>query len=275
MIYIKRKSAVAPISGSIVDTFEIDNRTTNTYSARVIDELIGSGSGNVDMATIIDLIYPVGRGFIDFTDTDYSNWLGLTWERELLGVTPIGYKSGDADFGTIGAKGGEKTHTLTVNEMPSHTHTQAQHRHSLSMGYTNPEWRNGMSDTSKVSAAPDSLVGTTTFYSGYATPTINSTGGGAAHNNLPPYQVVSYWKRVDPNAIKLISFTTTSEYTGGPWQAEEGMTFAQWIDSEYNTDGWYLEGNTVRINANYYLTGGPNANTVITNGTAYNVAKGK
>ena len=43
MIYIKRKSAVAPISGSIVDTFEIDNRTTNTYSARVIDELVGSG----------------------------------------------------------------------------------------------------------------------------------------------------------------------------------------------------------------------------------------
>jgi hypothetical protein len=130
MIYIKRKSAVAPISGSIVDTFEIDNRTTNTYSARVIDELIGSGSGNVDMATIIDLIYPVGRGFIDFTDTDYSNWLGLTWERELLGVTPIGYKSGDADFGTIGKTGGEKTHTLTVNEMPSHTHIQNAHTHT-------------------------------------------------------------------------------------------------------------------------------------------------
>lgn len=29
---------------------------------------------------IIDLFYPIGRGFIDFTDTDYSNYLGCTWE---------------------------------------------------------------------------------------------------------------------------------------------------------------------------------------------------
>lgn len=29
---------------------------------------------------IIDLFYPIGRGFIDFTSTDYSNYLGCTWE---------------------------------------------------------------------------------------------------------------------------------------------------------------------------------------------------
>ena len=34
---IKRKSAVKPITGSIVDTTNIDDKTTNTYSANVID----------------------------------------------------------------------------------------------------------------------------------------------------------------------------------------------------------------------------------------------
>lgn len=71
---------------------------------------------------IIDLFYPIGRGFIDFTDTDYSNYLGCTWERELVGLTPIGYNPDDSDFNQIGKTLGEKTHTLTINEMPSHSH---------------------------------------------------------------------------------------------------------------------------------------------------------
>lgn len=37
---------------------------------------------------LLDSVYPIGRGFIDFTDTDYSNYLGFTWERELVGLTP-------------------------------------------------------------------------------------------------------------------------------------------------------------------------------------------
>jgi hypothetical protein len=41
MKYIKRKSAVKPITGSIVDTTNIDDTTSNTYSANVIDGLFG------------------------------------------------------------------------------------------------------------------------------------------------------------------------------------------------------------------------------------------
>lgn len=37
---------------------------------------------------LLDSIFPIGRGFIDFTNTDYSNYLGFTWERELVGLTP-------------------------------------------------------------------------------------------------------------------------------------------------------------------------------------------
>lgn len=39
--------------------------------------------------------------------------------------------------------------------------------------------------------------------------------------------------------VKLISFTVA----GAEFQAEEGMTWAQWIDSEYNTDGYEAHPN--------------------------------
>ena len=40
MKFIKRKSALKPITGSIVDTFNVNDKTKNTYSANVIDELV-------------------------------------------------------------------------------------------------------------------------------------------------------------------------------------------------------------------------------------------
>lgn len=40
----------------------------------------------------------------------------------LEGRFPIGYKSSDTDFNMLGKKGGSKTHTQTVDEMPRHRH---------------------------------------------------------------------------------------------------------------------------------------------------------
>ena len=45
-----------------------------------------------------------------------------------------GYKPGSAQFGSIGAVFGEKSHTQTVAEMPSHTHIQTPHDHSHNAG---------------------------------------------------------------------------------------------------------------------------------------------
>ena len=68
---------------------------------------------------LLNSIYPIGRGFIDFTNTDYSNYLGFTWERELVGLTPVGLDTTQEEFDTIGKIGGEKTHVLTLDEIPS------------------------------------------------------------------------------------------------------------------------------------------------------------
>lgn len=125
-------------------------------------------------------IFPVGRGFIDFTNTDFSNYLGFTWERTLVGMTPVGIDSNDVDFNTIGKTGGTKKVTLTKNELPkeigqaliydSGTITQSSSTDALTTQWTN-KYRSGLYN-------------------------VVNEQGGEPHNNLQPYQVVAYWKRI-------------------------------------------------------------------------------
>lgn len=136
------------------------------------DTAINAANLNNNFSEILNLIYPVGRGFIDFTDTDYSNYLGFTWERELIGKVPVGIDSNDIDFNTIGKTGGEKLHILTVNEMPSHGHSITAITALMQAG---------------------SNYGT---YIADGTLNTSETGGGQAHNNLQPYEVVAFWKRI-------------------------------------------------------------------------------
>ena len=45
------------------------------------------------------------------------------WTQVAAGKVIVGLNTGDADFDNPGDTGGEKTHTLTTNEMPSHSHS--------------------------------------------------------------------------------------------------------------------------------------------------------
>lgn len=115
----------------------------------------------------IDSIYPVGSIYMSVNNTDPSTlFTGTTWEqlkdRFLLGA---------GDTYTAGSTGGEATHTLTVEEIPAHSHTYT----ALSHTYTNGG----------------------DYSSAYASGTANTgnAGGGQAHNNMPPYLTVYMWKR--------------------------------------------------------------------------------
>ena len=138
----------------------------------IVDSSAGE-TKKTEINSILNLVFPIGRGFIDFTDTDYSNYLGFTWERELIGMTPIGLDVNDNDFNTIGKTGGEKTHTLTIDEMPSHNHSV------LIAGGGDKYAANFAKDCGSL----------------YYIPSENN-GGNKPHNNLQPYQVVAYWKRI-------------------------------------------------------------------------------
>lgn len=80
---------------------------------------------------IFDAIYPVGSIYTSINSTDPSTLFGGTWERFGKGKVLVGVDEDDSDFSEANKTGGEKTHTLTVDEMPSHTHTQNSHTHTI------------------------------------------------------------------------------------------------------------------------------------------------
>lgn len=161
-------------NGTTVDTFTANSATNKTANITVPTDT-GDLTNNAGYLKATD-VYPVGS-IVTFYDTaDHSNFLGLTWTRFAAGRMVVGYDSSDTDFDTIGETGGEKTHTLTVDEMPSH-------RHNIGQTYSGYRVYQGGS-------APNAI------YTGYAVaePT-NYVGGGQAHNNMPPYITAALWRR--------------------------------------------------------------------------------
>lgn len=140
--------------------------------------------------------WPIGSVFLAVVATDPATLLGFgTWARIAEGQLLAGYKSGDADFGTVEGTGGTKTHTLTSDEMPSHTHVQDSHKHDISQHIRTSEtgsYTTYILKQEDISSAHQT-AGTTETTS--VTATNQTTGGGGAHNNLPPYVVVYCWKR--------------------------------------------------------------------------------
>lgn len=127
----------------------------------------------VPLGSLLDLVYPVGSVYISFSDTSPEQLFGGTWERiedRFLFAAAVGE--------TIGNTGGEKDHTLTVDEMPSHNHTMSNRSAAIGDYYN----------------FPPRTAQTGTTNSGIST-IIDAAGGGKAHNNMPPYIQVAMWRR--------------------------------------------------------------------------------
>ena len=89
----------------------------------------------------------------------------------LKGRIPVGRDAAQTEFDVLGETGGEKTHLLTIAEMPSHTHTYTRDTDTSTGAQT-------VSSTNKIQQ--DSSA------------TTDSTGGDTTHNNLQPYIVLNY-----------------------------------------------------------------------------------
>lgn len=117
-------------------------------------------------------LYPVGSIYMSVNSTNPSNYFGGTWEQikdRFLLACGSTYSNGST--------GGEATHTLTVNEMPSHNHP-----------IKNANVGGGVTTYNTVKAG-DKKGWAGNVYT-------DNSGGGQAHNNMPPYLAVYIWKRV-------------------------------------------------------------------------------
>ena len=137
----------------------------------------------------LDQVWPIDSIYMSYAATNPGTLFGGTWARIANGRMLVGLDGTDVDFDTVGETGGEKAHTLTVAEMPAHDHSLADHTHPITRSSTT-----GTSGQTVVRGGT-SDVGTANTGSPNGTPTSGSKGGGAAHNNMPPYLVVYIWRR--------------------------------------------------------------------------------
>ena len=156
---------------------------------------------------LLDFVHPVGSIYWSSNDTDPATLFGGTWVRI---KDKFLWAMGDSD--TLNSTGGKKTHTLTIDEMPSHNHIFRGIKNTVNVSGGN---HSHPYNYREAGVGSSSLGGTraTAFplgYTGYSgnlsmsgefTPSgnIDNTGGingiTQPHNNMPPYIVKYCWER--------------------------------------------------------------------------------
>lgn len=134
-----------------------------------------AGDTIIPVVDVINYLYPVGSIYMSATMSTVAQVqtaFGGTWVKWGAGRVPVGVDTSQTEFNTVEKTGGEKTHTLTVTEIPAHNHGVGL---QVNTAAGNQRW--GLSDN----------LGTTT-------PTANK-GGSGAHNNLQPYITCYMYKR--------------------------------------------------------------------------------
>jgi hypothetical protein len=145
--------------------------------------------GYGEIATMNDglIAYPIGSIYLSVNSTSPASLFGGEWTqlkgRFLLGAGPNEANT-DTTYGDLAAsvinrsvdeRGGEASHTLTIDEMPEHNHSAYLESGPLSGGSGHLKW-------------------SATTYQEYNY-SMGLKGGSQPHNNMPPYLVVYMWKR--------------------------------------------------------------------------------
>lgn len=141
--------------------------------AEIKADIGASSGGGADISTILSKVYPVGSIYMSVNSASPATLFGGTWER-----IKDQFLLAAGDKYAAGKTGGEATHTLTVDEIPNHQHVlwfpNEGGEQSAAIGYPEAGSKNTWyAEASKTAGA----------------------GGGAAHNNMPPYLTVYIWKR--------------------------------------------------------------------------------
>ena len=136
---------------------------------------------------LYELVYPVGSYYLSMSDTFDPNvsFVG-TWVQDTPGLMTMNTDVTE----NVGTTGGEKTHSLTSEEVTSHTHSasgvtlQTSKRGSFQNTTQTNYWNMSRGNSMKYERIYDATLKT------------SSVGSGTAHNNLQPYIVCVRWHRI-------------------------------------------------------------------------------
>lgn len=150
-------------------------QTETTQLNDDVTRLMGAFTSVTDLTKqLFLLMHRVGDIIFSTSDENPSTIYGGTWVAWGKGQVPVGVDTSDSDFNTVEKTGGEKEHTLTVDEMPSHKHDFGQQFTGMPVSSGNYGYY---------------------MISGTQTDVIKNTGGNQPHNNLQPYITCYMWKR--------------------------------------------------------------------------------
>ncbi|MFQ7667726.1 MAG: phage baseplate protein [Thomasclavelia ramosa] len=169
---------IAGVNQNDLTVIKEDISQLQTETTQLNDDvtmLMGAFTSVTDLTKqLFLLMHRVGDIIFSTSDENPSTIYGGTWVAWGKGKVPVGVDTSDSDFNTVEKTGGEKEHTLTVDEMPSHKH-----------------------DFGQQFATTSNLSGAYGYYmiAGTQTDVIKNTGGNQPHNNLQPYITCYMWKR--------------------------------------------------------------------------------
>lgn len=160
---------------SVIDTGMGANKNAIEEIQRVLTNIASTVK-----AEAIKAAHPVGSYFMSDVPTSPSELFGGVWE-----VVKDRFLYAAGDLYSAGQVGGEATHTLTVNEMPSHSHHPDDWAVVVSAGGNTGVYA---TTNGKVLDHYNQQAKKQDYHT-------SSTGGNGAHNNMPPFKAVYCWKR--------------------------------------------------------------------------------
>ena len=182
------------------------NTPVNADNLNKMDEGIANA---VEKSDLLNLIYPVGSIYMNVNNINPAILFGGTWEqikgRFLLGAGRVEANTnnfwGELSAGEVdsplGELGGEAWHELTQSQIPNysigkipaivpnnHVGWSNGGVHGSDLGQTSPYKHGIMANNNDITSGVQ--YGWEIF----------TNGGGQTHNNMPPYLVVTIWKRI-------------------------------------------------------------------------------
>ena len=182
-------TTVNTLSGRVTNV-----ETTANNAQSTANSALNVANNKVSTSDLLDLVYPVGSIYLSVSSTSPSTLFGGTWEQ-----IKDTFLLGAGDSYTLGDTGGEATHTLIANELPTITGSFSASDNVLVNSLPSPTIGSATGAFTMGSRAQTQIDATGVHSAtgqGVQNKVNMSFGNDQAHNNMPPYLVVSVWKRV-------------------------------------------------------------------------------